>query len=155
MTFYFIPLSLISLADFRLKPNTWSRWRIFYIKYVVTMTPTIKVENRPNKGHPESLEVSFEFVEGFPELGIGWSFMILFNNSESLTSYLCISLFSFGSRLHPLGTLLRKSFIGRPVLPTRHRTQLQNISFHFSFLCLILCLYYQIQKKLKFYHKKI
>ena len=25
------------------------------------MTPTMKVENRLNKGHPESLEVSFEF----------------------------------------------------------------------------------------------
>ena len=148
---YFIPLSLISLADFRLKPNTWSRWRIFYIKYIVTMTPTIKVENRLNKGHPESLEVSLKFVEWLPELRIGWSFMILFNNSvfsEPLTSYLCISLFSFGSRLHPLGTLFRKSFIGRPVLPTRHRTQLQNISFDFSFLCLLLCFYYQIKTKI-------
>ena len=136
---YFIPLSLISLADFRLKPNIWSRWRIFYIKYIVTMTPTMKVENRLNKGHPESLEVSFEFVDGLPELGMGWSFMILFNNSvfsESVTSYLCICLFSFGSCLHPLGTLFRKSFIGRPVLPTRHRTQLQKISFNlFSYIC--------------------
>ena len=134
MTFYFIPLSLISLADFRLKLNTWSRWRIFYIKYIVTMTPTIKVENRLYKGHPESLEVSLEFIDGLPELVMGWSFMILFSNllfSESLISYLCISLFSFGSRLHPLGTLFRKSLIGRPVLPTRHRTQLQIISFNF------------------------
>ena len=148
MTFYFIPLSLISLADFRLKPNTWSRWRIFYSTYIVTITPTIKVENRLNKGHPESLEVSLEFIDGLPELGMGWSFMILFSNSvfsESLISYLCISLFSFGSRLHPLGTLFRKSFIGRPVLPTRHRTQLQNISFNFCFLCLLLWLYYRIK----------